>query len=114
MATLIVFSGLSGTGKSSVARVLAQEIGAVWLRIDSIEQTIRDSGAVTGSLDEAGYRAAYAVAEDNLRLGRDVIGDSVNPWMLSRNVWRAVGIRAGARVIGRSDWGDGVPPLHAA
>ena len=99
MATLIVFSGLSGTGKSSVARVLAQEIGAVWLRIDSIEQAIRDSGAVTGSRDDAGYRAAYAVAEDNLRLGRDVIGDSVNPWMLSRNVWRAVGIRAGARVV---------------
>jgi hypothetical protein len=54
---------------------------------------------VPGSLDDAGYRAAYAVAEDNLRLGHDVIGDSVNPWMLTRDAWRAVGVRAGARVV---------------
>ena len=54
---------------------------------------------VLGSLDDAGYRAAYAVAEDNLRLGHDVIGDSVNPWMLTRDAWRAVGMRAGARVV---------------
>jgi predicted kinase len=99
MATLIVFSGLSASGKSSIARALAQRTGAVWLRIDSIEQAIRDSGMVPGSLDDAGYRAAYAVAEDNLRLGHDVIGDSVNPWMLTRDAWRGVGMRAGARVM---------------
>ena len=99
MPTLIVFSGLPASGKSSIARALAREIGAVWLRIDSIEQAIRDSGVVPGSLDDAGYRAAYAVAEDNLRLGRDVIADSVNPWMLTRDAWRAVGLRAGARVV---------------
>lgn len=99
MATLIVFSGLPASGKSYIARALAQKTGAIWLRIDSIEQAIRGSGVVPGSLDDAGYRAAYAVAEDNLRLGHDVIGDSVNPWMLTRNAWRAVGVRAGARVV---------------
>jgi len=52
-------------------------LGAVWLRIDSIEQAIRESGVAPGSVDDAGYRAGYAVAEDNLRLGRDVVGDSV-------------------------------------
>ncbi|HEY6734138.1 MAG TPA: AAA family ATPase, partial [Roseiarcus sp.] len=40
---LIVFAGLPGTGKSSVARELAGKLDAVWLRIDSIEQAIRDS-----------------------------------------------------------------------
>jgi predicted kinase len=99
MNRLIVFAGLPGTGKSSIACGLAKEIGATWLRIDSIEQAIRESGVVPGSIDDAGYRAAYAVAEDNLRLGRDVIGDSVNPWMLTRNAWRDTGLRAGARVI---------------
>ena len=99
MATLIVFSGLPASGKSSIARALAQELGAIWLRIDSIEQAIRDSGVVPGSLDDAGYRAAYAVAEDNLRLGHNVIGDSVNPWMLTRDAWRTAGVRAGARVV---------------
>lgn len=96
---LIALAGLPGTGKSSIARELADELGAVWLRIDSIEQAIRDSGVVEGSLDDAGYRAAYAVAEDNLRLGRTVIADSVNPWMLTRNAWRDVGERAGVRVV---------------
>jgi predicted kinase len=80
MATLIVFAGLSGSGKSSIARGLAKEIGAVWLRIDSIEQAIKESGVVPRAMDDVGYRAAYAVAQDNLHLGRDVIGDSVNPW----------------------------------
>src|SRR5271169_1501608 len=50
-------------------------------------------------MEDAGYRAADAVAEDNLRLGRDVIGDSVNDWMLTRNAWRDVGFRAGAKVV---------------
>ncbi|MBV8089685.1 MAG: AAA family ATPase [Alphaproteobacteria bacterium] len=99
MVTLIVFSGLPGTGKSAIARVLAQQTGAIWLRIDSIEQAIRASGVVPGSLHDAGYRAAYAIAEDNLRLGHDVIADSVNPWMLSRDAWRDAGKRAGARVV---------------
>ena len=69
------------------------------MRVNSIEQAIRGTGAVPGSLDDAGYRAAYAVAEDNLRLGRDVIGNSVNPWMLTRNAWRDTGLRAGAQVV---------------
>ena len=95
---LIVFAGLPGTGKSSVSRELARRLDAVWLRIDSIEQAIRSSGVVPGSIYDAGYCAAYAVAGDNLRLGRDVIADSVNDWMLVRDAWRDVGVRAGVRV----------------
>ena len=81
--TLIVFSGLPGSGKSSIASGIALKIGAVRLRIDFIEQAIRDLGVAAGSLDDAGYRAAYSVAEDNLRLGNDVVGDLVNPWPLT-------------------------------
>lgn len=55
MATLIVFAGLSGSGKSSIARGLAKEIGAVCLRIDSIEQAIKESGVVPRAMDDAGY-----------------------------------------------------------
>lgn len=90
---LIIFSGLPGTGKSSIAQKLARDLGAVWLRIDSIEQGIRESGIASGSVDDAGYRAAYALAEDNLRLGLSVVADSVNPWMLTRNAWRDIGLR---------------------
>jgi predicted kinase len=98
---LIIFSGLPGVGKTTIARELADQIGAVHLRIDSIEQAIRDSGIVPLSreLDDAGYRAAYAVAEDNLRLGRTVIADCVNPISLTRDAWRAVAIAVDVRAI---------------
>jgi predicted kinase len=99
MVTLIVFGGLPGSGKSSIARELARETRATWLRIDSIEQAIRESGVVTGSIGDAGYRAAYAIADDNLRLGRNVIGDSVNGRSVTRNAWRDTGARAGAQLI---------------
>jgi predicted kinase len=87
-------------GKSTIACALAREIGAVWLRIDSIEQAILASGVLQGApMDDAGYRAAYAVAGDNLRLGRHVVADCVNGSALTRDAWRTTGLRAGARVI---------------
>jgi predicted kinase len=79
---LIIFGGLPGTGKTAIARELASQLGAVYLRIDSIEQAIRNSGVVSKPLDDVSYRVGYSVAEDNLRLGRSVIGDSVNPLRL--------------------------------
>jgi predicted kinase len=90
---LIAFAGRSGTGKSTLARALARELGAVYLRIDTIEEAIiastgRDVGA-------AGYRVGYAVAEDNLRLGRIVVADCVNPLGITRDAWRAAAERTG-------------------
>jgi predicted kinase len=58
---------------------LANYLGGAYLRIDSIEQAVRDSGVVNKALDDLGYRISYSVAQDNLRLGRTVIADSVNP-----------------------------------
>jgi len=73
-----------------IASELARQFDAVYLRIDSIEQAIRDSGVVSQSLNDAGYRAGYAVAEDNLRSGRTVIADSVNPLKITRDAWIGV------------------------
>lgn len=99
MARLILFAGLPGAGKSTIAREVARRTGAVWLRADSIEAAIQASGVVPGDLKDVGYRAAQAAAEDNLRLGRDVIGDCVNPWKVTRDAWQAAGERAGAEVV---------------
>ena len=96
---LIVFGGLPGNGKTAIARELARDLDGVYLRIDSIEQAIRDSGAVGGPLNDVGYRVGYLVAEDNLFLGRLVIADSVNPVQLTRDSWIGVAGRTGARAI---------------
>lgn len=96
---LIVFGGLPATGKSTLARAIAEARGAVWLRIDTIEQALRESGRVMADLHDAGYRAAYALAEDNLKLGREVVADSVNPVAVSRDAWRDVAARAGVSCI---------------
>src|SRR5262245_34491511 len=89
---LIVLSGLPGVGKTTIARELAGRLGAVHVRIDSIEQALRNLGR---EVTNEGYAVGQAVAADNLRLGRSVIADSVNPWPLTRDEWRAVAERAG-------------------
>ena len=93
---LIVFSGLPGVGKTAIAREMARTLGAVHLRVDSIEQALRRAGYC---VEGEGYDVAYAVAEDNLRAGRTVIADCVNPWPLTRAAWRAVAERAGVAAL---------------
>jgi predicted kinase len=96
---LIILSGLPGVGKSTVARELARQIGAVHLRIDSIEQAILDSENFRRPMNDAGYRVGYAVALDNLRVGRTVIADSVNPLAITRDAWAYVARQAGVDAV---------------
>jgi predicted kinase len=96
---LIILGGLPGTGKTTIAKELARQLGATHVRVDSIEQAIRDSEMVSQPLNDVGYRIAYAIAEDNLRLGRTVISDSVNPIQLTRGAWIGVAHRAQVRAV---------------
>lgn len=92
---LFIFGGLPGSGKSELSQYLSRQLDAVYLRIDTIEQSLRDVG---GRLQgPEGYLVAYNVAADNLRLGQSVIADSVNPLQLTRQAWRDVARGVGAR-----------------
>lgn len=95
---LIALAGLPGTGKSTLARGLALALGATWLRIDVIEQALRESGSLAGGAGPAGYMVGYALAEANLALGLTVIADSVNPLAITRQAWRDVATRAGSPI----------------
>lgn len=96
---LIVFGGLPATGKTTLARALARERQAVYLRIDTLEQALRESGRLTGDLGPAGYMAAQALAEENLRLGRMVVADCVNPLAITRQAWRRAAASASAALV---------------
>ena len=93
---LVVLGGLPGSGKTTLARLLAVELRAAHLRIDTIEQAIARSSLPVG---ESGYVAAAGVARDNLRLGLSVVADCVNPVRESQEGWRSVAADAGAQVV---------------
>ncbi|MFF4360213.1 AAA family ATPase [Streptomyces sp. NPDC001604] len=96
---LIVIGGLPGTGKTTLARLLAARIGAVHLRIDTIEQAIVRSGLAQHPLGPVGYTVGYALAEEHLQQGLTVIAESVNPLAITRDTWRDVGAKAGVPAI---------------
>lgn len=85
-------------GKSSIAKELARRTGAVWLRIDAMDQAIWNSGTAPKDLRDWTYRAAQAVAADNLALGHDVIADCVNDCPAARKGWDLAARRVGADV----------------
>ena len=82
---LYIFGGLPGTGKSTLASALAPRFNAVYIRIDTIEQAMRDGGL--NEIGEKGYIAGYRLALDNLSLGNTVVADSVNPLGVTRTAW---------------------------
>ena len=98
-SNLIVSGGLPGTGKTSLATGLARTLDAVHVRVDTIEQALRTSTMAGDAIGAAGYVVAYGVAADNLRLGRIVVADCVNPLASTRAAWRAVAKRAGVALV---------------
>ena len=108
MATLTVVGGLPAVGKTAVCReVLRLRTEArprshppTWLRIDSIEQALRDSGEMLPGMPAgAGYYVAAAVARDVLTSGGDVLVECVNPLSLTRRLWEETASALGCRFL---------------
>jgi predicted kinase len=99
VARLIVLAGLPAVGKSTIARELARRTGAIWLRIDAMDQAIWASGTAPEDLRDWTYRAAQAAAADNLALGQNVIADCVNDCPEAREGWDTAGRRSESEVV---------------
>jgi len=96
---LIIFGGLPGVGKTTLAKAVAREWEAVYLRVDTIEQALRFSETLRGEVGPAGYLVAYRLAEENLRIGGTVVADSVNPLNITRDAWLLVAADASKDAI---------------
>ena len=79
---LVMFAGLPGTGKSSLARVVARSLRAVYLDKDTIKDCAVTLAAEVGLVDgetlagPLSYELLIGLARDNLTLGHSVLLDS--------------------------------------
>ena len=104
--SLTVVGGLPAVGKTAVCReILRLRAGSqagppTWLRIDSIEQALRDTGEMLPGMPAgAGYYVAAAVARDVLTSGGDVLVECVNPLPLTRRLWEETASAVDARFL---------------
>lgn len=93
---LVVVSGLPGTGKTTLARRLVQETGAVYLRVDVVETPLTRAGIDVGPL---GYEIVRELASSNLALGSCVVVDLVNPLPVTRRIWTDLCTQLGAGLV---------------
>src|SRR3981189_3934581 len=99
--TLIVLSGLPGSGKTVLAESLSRALSVPIFSIDPIEAAMWRAGLAKPETGVAAYEVAQALADEQLRLRHSVIVDAVNPVEAPRAGWRglAAKYRADLKII---------------
>jgi len=89
---LIVFSGLPGTGKSTLAEAISKQLGIPVFAKDWLEAVLFENGLQSipkgKSLGYVGYELLTTLAERQLMLGQSVILDSVASIITIRTQWK--------------------------
>jgi len=93
--TLYIFSGLPASGKTTLAKLLAQYTGAVYIRIDTVENGLTE--LCNFEVESEGYELSYRIISDNLRLGISAIADSCNTIKITREAWENIAVESGAK-----------------
>jgi predicted kinase len=88
--TLVVLSGLPGSGKSGLAESLSRALSIPIFSIDPIEAAMWRAGLAKTETGVAAYEVAQALADEHLRLRHSVIVDAVNPVEAPRAAWRTL------------------------
>lgn len=95
--TLIVMTGLPGSGKSTVAARLAADLGCAVIAVDTIERGLHDAGIDPAQpVGLAAYAVANRLVEVQLALGHTVVADAVNHHPEARQAWLDLAARHGA------------------
>jgi predicted kinase len=94
-----VIGGLPATGKSTIAKIVAEQTRTPYLRVDRIEHAIVAWSELSHPLGPVGYAVAYELAREQLELGLDVIVECVNPIALTRDSWLRTAEEAGALIL---------------
>ena len=73
---LLQMAGISGTGKSTLARLIGQRTGAVVIDLDVVKSAALDAGAPWDLAGRIAYGASWALADSLLEQGGSVVLDS--------------------------------------
>ena len=94
---LIIFSGLPGTGKSSLAEAVGRQLGIPVFSKDWLEASLLQSGLNSTNKDKtlgyAGYKLLTVLAKRQFMLEQSVILDSVAATKTIRAEWRKLAKR---------------------
>jgi predicted kinase len=86
---LVIFAGLPATGKSTLARQVAERLNATWLKVDAVEAALLKSGIPKSyATGLAGYLVVGDIAANQLAFGKNVVVDAVNGVEPARRMWR--------------------------
>src|SRR5947209_1395558 len=97
---LIVFTGLPGSGKSTIAEAIAAQLHFPVFSVDPIESSIIKSGIVKSwETGLAAYLISRDLAYEQLKLGLSVIIDAVNPVKEARDMWYELEKKQHAQLI---------------
>jgi predicted kinase len=97
---LVAIVGLPGSGKSTIAEIVARRLGAVLVSVDPVESAMVVAGLPAGwESGVAAYEVCREIAERNLALGQLVIADSVSDSEPARNTWRRAAAAAACPLL---------------
>lgn len=95
---LIVFAGLPGSGKSTVAALYGDRIGVPVFAVDTVDRAMQAVGVTESRPGVTAYVVVEALAEEQLRRGRAVVVDAVNAVEAARQQWRDLAARVGVEL----------------
>lgn len=99
---LIIFSGLPGAGKSTLAEAVGKQLSIPVFAKDWLEATLVRCELVSSTRDKllgfTGYELLTTLAERVLRLEQSVILDSVAATVSIRSVWKQLAVQE------QADW----------